>query len=114
MLLFQKIFSIKNISSFSKKISDVQANKRRRSHSASQLSLDSVGTVPDLTDRVVRVSFAPAGGSSAPAVSAAAAGPAAGAEDEVASTSTPAYDTLSVRSTTSTEPPEYQAATQLA
>ena len=71
-----------------------------------------MGTVPDLTDRVVRVSFAPAGGSSAPAVSAAAAD----AEDEVASTSScpPAYDTLSVRSTTSTEPPEYQAATQLA
>ena len=110
------LFCIKNISSFSKNISDVQANKRRRSHSASQLSLDSVGTVPDLTDRVVRVSFAPAGGSSAPAVSAAAAGPAADAEDEVASTSScpPAYDTLSVRSTTSTEPPEYQAATQLA
>ena len=26
------------------------------------MSLDSIGTVPDLTDRVVRVSFAPAGG----------------------------------------------------
>merc|ERR1719348_2257493 len=37
-----------------------QANKRRAGFS-SQLSLDSVGTVPDLTDRVVRVSFAPTG-----------------------------------------------------
>ena len=37
-----------------------QANKRRAGYS-SQLSLDSTGTVPDLTDRVVRVSFAPAG-----------------------------------------------------
>ena len=38
----------------------IQANKRRAGFS-SQLSLDSTGTVPDLTDRVVRVSFAPAG-----------------------------------------------------
>merc|ERR1719228_2025132 len=38
-----------------------QANKTRRGFS-SQFSLDSIGTVPDLTDRVVRVSFAPTGG----------------------------------------------------
>ena len=46
-----------------------QANKRRAGFS-SQLSLDSTGTVPDLTDRVVRVSFAPAGdaGAGAPGV----------------------------------------------
>ena len=47
----------------------IQANKRRAGFS-SQLSLDSTGTVPDLTDRVVRVSFAPAGdaGAGAPSV----------------------------------------------
>ena len=44
-----------------------QANKRRAGFS-SQLSLDSTGTVPDLTDRVVRVSFAPAGDAGAPGV----------------------------------------------
>jgi len=37
-----------------------QANKTRRGFS-SQFSLDSIGTVPDLTDRVIRVSFAPTG-----------------------------------------------------
>ena len=45
------------------------ANQRQRGYS-SQLSIDSVGSVPDLTDRVVRVSFAPTGdntNSSAPA-----------------------------------------------
>ena len=40
-----------------------QANKRQRDFS-SQMSIDSVGSVPDLTDRVVRVSFAPTGGAS--------------------------------------------------
>jgi len=39
-----------------------QANKSRRGRS-SQFSLDSIGTIPDLTDRVVRVSFAPTGNS---------------------------------------------------
>jgi len=39
-----------------------QANKSRRGFS-SQFSLDSLGTVPDLTERVVRVSFAPTGSS---------------------------------------------------
>merc|ERR1719445_1644137 len=39
-----------------------QANKRRQGYS-SQVSLDSLGTVPDLTDRVVRVSFTPTGDS---------------------------------------------------
>ena len=38
-----------------------QANRAKRSYS-SQYSLDSIGTVPDLTDRVIRVSFAPTGG----------------------------------------------------
>jgi len=38
-----------------------QANKTKRGFS-SQFSLDSIGTVPDLTDRVIRVSFAPTGG----------------------------------------------------
>ena len=37
-----------------------QENKRQRGYS-SQVSLDSVGSVPDLTDRVIRVSFAPTG-----------------------------------------------------
>merc|ERR1712106_58712 len=37
-----------------------QANKTKRGFS-SQFSLDSIGTVPDLTDRVIRVSFAPTG-----------------------------------------------------
>ena len=37
-----------------------QANKTKRGYS-SQFSLDSIGTVPDLTDRVIRVSFAPTG-----------------------------------------------------
>jgi len=37
-----------------------QANKTQRGFS-SQFSLDSIGTVPDLTDRVIRVSFAPTG-----------------------------------------------------
>lgn len=41
-----------------------QANKRQRGFS-SQMSIDSVGSVPDLTDRVVRVSFAPTGGGAA-------------------------------------------------
>ena len=39
----------------------MQANKTKRGFS-SQFSLDSIGTVPDLTDRVIRVSFAPTGG----------------------------------------------------
>jgi len=38
-----------------------QANRVRSTYS-SQLSLDSAASVPDLTDRVVRVSFAPEGG----------------------------------------------------
>ena len=42
------------------------ANQRQRGYS-SQLSIDSVGSVPDLTDRVVRVSFAPTGDNNAPA-----------------------------------------------
>ena len=36
----------------------LQASRSRRGYS-SQLSLTSTGTVPDLTDRVIRVSFAP-------------------------------------------------------
>merc|ERR1712203_991555 len=39
-------------------INSQQASRSRRGYS-SQLSLTSTGTVPDLTDRVIRVSFAP-------------------------------------------------------
>ena len=39
-------------------INHLQASRSRRGYS-SQLSLTSTGTVPDLTDRVIRVSFAP-------------------------------------------------------
>ena len=62
----------------------LQANKRRAGYS-SQLSIDSTGTVPDLTDRVVRVSFAPAGEARAgPSSSAGAPGDEnTGAEDQI-------------------------------
>jgi len=101
-----------------------QANKRKQGYS-SQMSLDSIGTVPDLTDRVIRVSFAPTGESSQAAAASGVA--AAGTEsndnnpgDDQVSVSTmsignlsqpPAYDTLSTHSRVSASdpPPEYQS-----
>ena len=89
-----------------------QANKRRLGYS-SQVSLDSVGTVPDLTDRVVRVSFAPTGNTETIDVL-----PEAGTETEAGSevslggvSGPPAYDTLSTHSRVSASepPPEYHA-----
>ena len=72
---------------------------------SSQVSLDSVGTVPDLTDRVVRVSFAPTGDTDT-------IGVLAEGEDGVSVggvSNPPAYDTLSTHSTPCEPPPEYHA-----
>ena len=80
---------------------------------SSQVSLDSLGTVPDLTDRVVRVSFAPTGDTA----------PEPEPSEGVSTTETvdqisvggvsnpPDYDTLSQHSRVSASepPPEYHA-----
>ena len=86
-----------------------QANQRRRGYS-SQGSLDSVGSVSDLTDRVVRVSFAPTGDTESIGVVA----DTGGGEDQIsvgAVSNPPAYDTLSTHSRVSASepPPEYHA-----
>jgi len=113
-----------------------QANKRRAGYS-SQLSLDSTGTVPDLTDRVVRVSFAPAGEAGTSSSTGAVVLPVPGVSrdsdgdnntetlDQISvsalslgGSSTvsrpPAYDTLSTHSRVSASdpPPEYGDATE--
>jgi len=108
-----------------------QANKRKQGYS-SQMSLDSIGTVPDLTDRVIRVSFAPTGENnqtSAAAVNAGVIAAGTGSHDNNTSgddqvsvsslsignvSQPPAYDTLSTHSRVSASdpPPEYQSDTE--
>ena len=82
----------------------LQASRSRRGYS-SQLSLTSTGTVPDLTDRVIRVSFAPEGLAEAPA---------SVPESPVVpgTPSPPDYDTLSTHSRVSASdpPPDYAVA----
>lgn len=80
-----------------------QASRSRRGYSSS-LSLTSTGSVPDLTDRVVRVSFAPEG------LSSAAESP--GTPSVPGTPSPPDYDTLSTHSRVSASdpPPEYNVA----
>ena len=83
------------------------------------MSLDSLGTVPDLTDRVVRVSFAPTGDTEPePGVGVGttetATVPGTGAEDQISVggvSNPPDYDTLSQHSRVSASepPPEYHA-----
>ena len=96
------------------KIPHFQANKRRQGYS-SQVSLDSLGTVPDLTDRVVRVSFAPTGDSEpGPGPSQTVSGAQTGGEDQISVggvSNPPDYDTLSQHSRVSASepPPEYHA-----
>ena len=91
-----------------------QANKRRQGYS-SQVSLDSLGTVPDLTDRVVRVSFAPTGHTEPePSEAVRTTETATGAEDQISVggvSNPPDYDTLSQHSRVSASepPPEYHA-----
>ena len=76
-----------------------------------------MGSVPDLTDRVVRVSFAPTGDTEPePEPSSTVTGPGAqtGGEDEIsvgAVSNPPDYDTLSQHSRVSASepPPEYHA-----
>merc|ERR1719167_206333 len=77
-----------------------QASRSRRGYS-SQLSLTSTGTVPDLTDRVIRVSFAPEGLGSAPDSPKTPSTP--------GTPSPPDYDTLSTHSRVSASdpPPDY-------
>jgi len=81
-------------------INSQQASRSRRGYS-SQLSLTSTGTVPDLTDRVIRVSFAPEGLGSAPASPKTPTTP--------GTPSPPDYDTLSTHSRVSASdpPPDY-------
>merc|ERR1719167_1031848 len=73
-----------------------QASRSRRGYS-SQLSLTSTGTVPDLTDRVIRVSFAPEGLGSAPDSPKTPSTP--------GTPSPPDYDTLSTHSRVSASDP---------
>ena len=88
----------------------------RQGHS-SQVSLDSLGTVPDLTDRVVRVSFAPTGDTEprqAVSTTETATVPQTGGEDQISVggvSNPPDYDTLSQHSRVSASepPPEYHA-----
>ena len=64
-----------------------------------------MGSVPDLTDRVVRVSFAPTGDTDTIGVL-----PEGSDEMSVGGVSNPpAYDTLSTHSAQSEPPPEYHA-----
>jgi len=97
-----------------------QASRSRRGFS-SQLSLSSTGTVPDLTDRVIRVSFAPCGsqetgdcaGGSAPESPSSLGPPSLPGTPSIPGTpSPPDYDTLSTHSRVSASdpPPDYAAA----
>jgi len=99
-----------------------QVNRSRRGYS-SQYSLDSVCTVPDLTERVIRVSFAPEPSASEPTATESRTPslnpvPEARAQEDQTSLSEgsigvesnpPAYDTLSTHSRVSASepPPEY-------
>ena len=79
------------------------------------MSLDSVGTVPDLTDRVVRVSFAPTGDTEPePSNTVTPSVGQTGGEDQISVggvSNPPDYDTLSQHSRVSASepPPEYHA-----
>ena len=83
------------------------------------MSLDSLGTVPDLTDRVVRVSFAPTGDPEPEprqvvSTTETATVPQTGTEDQISVggvSNPPDYDTLSQHSRVSASepPPEYHA-----
>lgn len=93
-----------------------QASRSRRGFS-SQLSLSSTGTVPDLTDRVIRVSFAPCGSqeteASAPESPSSLGPPSIPGTPSLPGTpSPPDYDTLSTHSRVSASdpPPDYAAA----
>lgn len=99
-----------------------QENRGRNAYS-SQFSLDSVATVPDLTDRVIRVSFAPEGHSvSQPSTSQQQEDSPQQIINQVAESGSisdlsiggrsnpPAYDSLSTHSRISTPPPEYATA----
>lgn len=89
-----------------------QASRSRRSYS-SQLSLSSTGTVPDLTDRVIRVSFAPTGDQTEEDNQDSFPGTPSLETPSVPGTpSPPDYDTLSTHSRVSASdpPPDYAAA----
>ena len=78
------------------------------------MSLDSLGMVPDLTDRVVRVSFAPTGDTAASEPEPSEGGSNAGTVDQISVggvSNPPDYDTLSQHSRVSASepPPEYHA-----
>lgn len=90
-----------------------QASRSRRGYS-SQLSISSTDTVPDLTDRVIRVSFAPTGDQLEDDTPCSSPGsPSSSKTPSVPGTpSPPDYDALSIHSRVSASdpPPDYAVA----